>query len=60
VAKVNVNAEIRNAYLQALTNFNDTSDNLTAITRKAIDAADAVVPDKLRFFSRHDNESGQS
>jgi tagatose 1,6-diphosphate aldolase GatY/KbaY len=57
VAKVNVNAEVRRAYIRALTGSDATSDNLTAFSSSGIAAAAALVTAKLRLFTRHDTES---
>lgn len=59
VAKVNVNAEVRSAYIRALAESDGSGDDLAAFTGRGIAAAAAVVVDKLRLFSRPDNESEQ-
>ncbi|MGW3950255.1 class II fructose-bisphosphate aldolase [Streptomyces sp. NPDC004752] len=51
VAKVNVNAEVRGAYIRALNTCEITGDGLAAFSRHGITAATAVVDDKLRLFT---------
>lgn len=57
VAKVNVNAEVRGAYIRALADCADPGDDLAAFSAKGIAAAADVVAAKLRLFTRHDNGS---
>lgn len=58
VAKVNVNAEIRNAYIRALIACDGDVDDLAAFSGKGIAAATMVVSDKLRLFSTRETHSG--
>jgi ketose-bisphosphate aldolase len=55
VAKVNVNAEIRRAYIHALNDCDRHGDDLAAFSREGIAAAATVVCDKLRLFTRSEN-----
>lgn len=59
VAKINVNAEVRGAYIRALTDCTEPGDSLAAFSAKGIAAATEVVAAKLSLFTRHDNGSEQ-
>ena len=59
VAKVNVNAEVRGAYIRALTGHEQVGDDIAAFSDRGIAAATAVVADKLQLFARNFHESEQ-
>ncbi len=59
VAKVNVNAEVRGAYIRALTSHEQVGDDLAAFSDRGIAAATTVVTDKLQLFARSSHESEQ-
>lgn len=59
VAKINVNAEVRGAYIRALADCTEPGDSLAAFSAKGIAAATEVVAAKLSLFTRQDNGSEQ-